>query len=137
MFRSRAAVVAVAWRSVVRGRVGCLPCCRDSSYHVGGKRMENDPKRVIVTEACCEACNIQTICVHHAHFPELRAEGVDAEAAASQLANRLSAAHDGVSDPGHREAIRVALADTRAFLDREGGPHVGRDAARSNVSRKD
>lgn len=96
--------------------------------------MELDPRRVIVTEACCEACNVQTIRVHHEHFPELRVEGMNAETAALSLANRLSAAHDGVSDPSHREAIQVALADTRAFLDRENARHASRSAPGSHGS---
>lgn len=89
--------------------------------------MNTDPRRIIVTESCCDACNVHTVRVHHEHFPEMRVEGSNAELAAGHLANRLSSAHDYVPDAIHREAIRVALADTRAFLDRTGPIHPGRD----------
>lgn len=89
--------------------------------------MSDDPKRIIVTETCCEACSIHTVRVHHQQFPELRVEGMTAEMAAGHLVNRLSAAHDSVPDPAHREAIQGALGDTRAFLKRQGPAHPGRD----------
>ena len=57
----------------------------------------------------------------------MRIEGMTAEQAADYLADRLTAALDNVSDPTHSEAVRVAIDDTRAFLDREGAVHPGRD----------
>jgi hypothetical protein len=59
----------------------------------------------------------------------MRIEGMSAEQAADHLADRLAAAFDTVSDPSHREAVRVAIDDTRAFLDREGHAHLGRDVS--------
>ena len=89
--------------------------------------MSADPRRIIVTESCCQACDVHTVQVYHQSFPEMRIEGLTAERAADILANRLTAALDSVSDPSHREAVRVAIDDTRAFLDREGAVHPARD----------
>ena len=86
-----------------------------------------DPKRIIVTESCCHACNVHSFLVHHQHFPEMRIEAMSADRAARQLANRLEAALGMVSDPHHREEIRLAIDDARAFLDREGCAHSHRD----------
>lgn len=96
--------------------------------------MSADPKRIIVTESCCEACSVHTVRVHHEKFPEMRVEGRTAEVAAGHLANRLSAAHDGVADASHREAIRNAIDDARAFLDRKGAAHPGREVSNSHPS---
>lgn len=89
--------------------------------------MDKDPRRVIVTESCCHACSVHTVHVHHEHFPEMRIEDVSAEHAAKHLANRLEAARGTTSDSLHREAVRQAIDDVRAFLDREGPRHLGRD----------
>jgi hypothetical protein len=87
-----------------------------------------DPKRIIVTESCCHACSVQNIVVHHEQFPELRIEDVSAEHAANHLVNRLEAQLGTVHDPSHREPLRQAIDDVRAFLDREGPLHICRDA---------
>jgi hypothetical protein len=84
-------------------------------------------RRIIVTESCCQACDVHTVQVYHQNFPEMRMEGMSAERAAGFLADRLTAALDSVSDPTHIEAVRVAIDDTRAFLDREGAVHPARD----------
>jgi hypothetical protein len=89
--------------------------------------MSDDPKRIIVTESLCNACSIDTVHVHHEHFPEMRIEGRTAEQAAGHLVQRLAAALDTVSDPMHCEAVRLAIGDTRAFLDRGGAVHIARD----------
>lgn len=89
--------------------------------------MSNDPRRIIVTESCCQACSVHTILVYHQTLPELRVEGLSAEKAAGQLVNRLRAALDSALDPSQREPIQVALADAQVFLDREGYVHPGRD----------
>lgn len=91
--------------------------------------MSADPKRIIVTECCCEACSVHTVRVHHEHFPEMRAEGITAEMAAGHLANRLASAQESDVDPAHRDAIRGALSDAQAFLGRKGRAHPGRDAS--------
>ena len=51
-----------------------------------------DPKRIIVTESCCHACNVHSFLVHHQTFPEMRVEAMSADRAARQLANRLESA---------------------------------------------
>jgi hypothetical protein len=89
--------------------------------------MSADPRRVIVTESCCQACDVHTVLVHHQDFPEMRVEGLTAERAAEILADRLTAALDIVCDRSRSEAVRVAIDDTRAFLDREGAVHPARD----------
>lgn len=92
--------------------------------------MNAEPKRIIVTECRCHECSVHSVLVYHESFPELRVEDTTAEKAAGHLANRLAAARDSVSDPTHREPIRLALADTQAFLDRRGSAHPGRDVSR-------
>ncbi len=87
-----------------------------------------DPKRIVVTESCCHACSVRNILVYHEHFPELRNEDVSAEHAAKHLVNRLEAQRGTAPDKLRREALRQAIDDVRAFLDREGPLHVGRDA---------
>jgi len=89
--------------------------------------MSADPRRIIVTESRCQACDVHTVLVYHRSFPEMRIEGMTAERAAGLLADRLTAALDSVSDPIHSEAVRVAIDDTRAFLDREEAVHPARD----------
>lgn len=89
--------------------------------------MKADPKRIVVTESNCHACSVHYIRVHHAHFPEMRIEDVSAEHAARQLLTRLEAARGSTPDAMHREAARQAIDDLRAFLDREGPAHLGRD----------
>jgi hypothetical protein len=89
--------------------------------------MNADPRRIIVTESCCHACSVRTVHVHHEHFPEMRVEDISAEHAARLLVNRLEAARGTTPDSWHREAVRLAIDDLRAFLDREGPTHLGRD----------
>ncbi len=89
--------------------------------------MSADSKRIIVTESRCHACSVHTIHVHHEHFPEMRVEDVSAEHAAKHLVNRLEAARANASDAFHRDAVRQAIDDIRAFLDREGPAHLGRN----------
>jgi hypothetical protein len=82
-----------------------------------------------VTESSCRACSIRTIYVYHENFPEMRIEDISAGRAALHLAGRLEAAHAAASDSLHRDAVRQAIDDIRAFLDRQGAAHVGRDAS--------
>jgi hypothetical protein len=94
----------------------------------GEERSVNaEARRIIVTESDCHTCTVHTVYVHHQSFPELRIEDVSAERAALHLANRLEAARAFAADPLHREAVRQAIDDVRAFLDREGTGHTGRD----------
>ena len=96
--------------------------------------MSADPRRIIVTETCCHACSVRTIHVHHEHFPEMRIEDISAEQAARHSVNRLEAARGTTADSLHREAVRLAIDDIRAFLDREGAIHLGRDASGTSSS---
>lgn len=95
--------------------------------------MATDPRRVIVTEHSCYACTVHTIQVYHAHFPELRFVDISAEHAARRLVDRLEAARSVASDALHREAVQQVLDDLRAFLNREGPPHLGRDLQAQTV----
>ncbi len=88
--------------------------------------MKADPRRIVVTESCCFTCDSHAIQVYHQSFPELRVEGSCSEQAVDHLADRLTAALDNVSDPLHREVVRIAIEDARAFLDREVAVHVAR-----------
>lgn len=92
--------------------------------------MSTDPRKIIVVEGLCDACGVQAIHVYHQDFPEMRIEGKSTEQAADQLATRLTAALDTVSDSSHHEAVQVAIDDARAFLGREGAFHPGRDVSR-------
>lgn len=89
--------------------------------------MSADPRRIIVTENCCQACDVHTVLVHHRNFPEMRIKGMSAEQAAEHLANQLAATLDSVSDPAHRATVQAAIGDTRAFLDREGAVQSARE----------
>ncbi len=90
--------------------------------------MSADPKRIIVTESCCDFRSVHTVLVYHQTFPELRIEGLSVEKAAGHLVNRLGASLDFSLDPWQREPVQLALSDAVAFLDREGyadpGHHV-------------
>ena len=89
--------------------------------------MSADPKRMIVTESRCHACDARSFLVHHQTFPEMRIEAMSADRAARQLANRMESALGMVSDPQNREAVRLAIDDARAFVDWERGAHSGCD----------
>jgi hypothetical protein len=89
--------------------------------------MNADPRNVIVTENACQTCGADTIQVHHQSFPEMHIGGPSAGEAAERLAQRLVSALDVVADPAHREPVRQAIADVKAFLDRKGDVHPARD----------
>ncbi len=90
--------------------------------------MSANPQGIIVTERLCQDCGVHVLLVHHETFPEMRVEALSAERAARHLANRLEAILDSATDPSRREAVLRALADARAFVDRAGLFHLGRDA---------
>jgi hypothetical protein len=91
--------------------------------------VDADARRIIVTDSSCRACSVRTIYVYHENFPEMRIEDISAEQAALHLASRLEIARASASDSLHRDAVRQAIDDVRAFLDRQGAAHVGRDAS--------
>ena len=81
---------------------------------------DDDAKGIIATESRCHACKAHSFLVHHVAFPEIRIEAMSADRAAKQLAKRLESALGMVSDPQHREEIRLAIDEARAFVDGEG-----------------
>ncbi len=84
--------------------------------------MNADARKLTITKQSCGTCGTGTTRVVHQTFPELQISGRIAEQAVAQLAGRLTVAMDVVADP-HREPLRQAIADTRAFLDRQGAAH--------------
>lgn len=69
--------------------------------------------RVIVTTGSAgHAAQAQ---VHHRDFPEIRAEGETAAAAAGQLVNHLTRALDSALTDWRRGAIQQAIADVQEF----------------------
>lgn len=93
--------------------------------------MSANPKRIIVSDSCCSACDVPTIRVYHQGFPEMRSDGMSAVEAVEHLAGQLSIALDSVSDSLHSEAVRAAIDDTEAFLGLEG---IIRSARNSEIS---
>jgi hypothetical protein len=89
--------------------------------------MRANAKKITVAENSCDVCGTKRIIVFHEVFPELRIAGPSTEQAAQQLAGRLTADLDVVTDPAHREPVRLAIADVQAFLDRTSEPHTDRD----------
>ncbi len=76
--------------------------------------MTGDPSKIIVTTGA----TADAVRVHHHDNPELHSDGESPEIAAENLANALTRELDSVPDDHHREAIRRALADVRAFVER-------------------
>ena len=76
--------------------------------------MTADPSRIIVTTGS----TADAVQVHHHDLPELRSDGESPAIAAENLANALTREIDSVVDDHHREAIRRALADVGAFIER-------------------
>jgi hypothetical protein len=89
--------------------------------------MNANPNNVIVMDYACKTCGGESIQVYHEHFPELRVAGPSAGEAAERLAMRLENSLSTVADSGHRDPALQALADVRAFVDRQGAVHPGRD----------
>ena len=76
--------------------------------------MTADPSRIIVTTGA----TADAVQVHHHDIPELHSDGESPVIAAENVANALARESDSVPDDHHREAIRRALADVRAFVER-------------------
>jgi hypothetical protein len=73
--------------------------------------MATDQDRVIVTTGT----TAQATQVQHRDFPEIRAEGENPQAAATNLANQLTRALDSALTKWRRDAIEQAIAEVRAF----------------------
>ncbi len=96
--------------------------------------MSSDPKRIIVTESRCNAGSVHTVLVYHQNFPEMHIEDVSPEAAAKHLVNRFEASRGVAPDSLHRDALRLAIDDVRAFLEYDEHIHHGHDAQGHNLS---
>lgn len=100
--------------------------------------MSADPNKIIETRACCRACGVATVQIHHRDFAAMHVEAWSVEEAAGYLVKRLATALGDAVNPSSRAAVRSALADARAFLDGESyaRPSEGRfarDRAREDV----
>ena len=73
--------------------------------------MSTDQDRVIVTTGM----TAHALLVHHRDFPEIRAEGENPEAAATNLANQLTRALDSALTKWRRDAIEQAIVEVKAF----------------------
>jgi hypothetical protein len=76
--------------------------------------METELSRVIVVQTTKAA-----VCVYHREFPEIRAEGSSPKEAASNLVNKLACTLDSALTDWRRQTVDNALADVKAFLERE------------------
>jgi hypothetical protein len=76
--------------------------------------MTTDTARVIV--APCSTGHTNQMQAHHRDFPEIRAEGDTAAAAAAQLVNHLTRALDSALTVWRRETIQQAIADVQEFV---------------------
>jgi quercetin dioxygenase-like cupin family protein len=74
---------------------------------------------VVVTEEFCNACGTPRVDVHHKNFPEQRISGESLDQAVDELVTRLHSNLTVVSDPMHRTPVQLAIADVRAFIDRD------------------
>lgn len=78
--------------------------------------MTADPNMVVVTEASCGACGTPRVKLHHQSFPEMSTSDESPRRAAESLLLHLKSSLDAVSDPGHQEPVRGAIADVQAYL---------------------
>ena len=89
--------------------------------------MKADPRNVIVAELPCNVCSTDTVSVHHQSFPEMQIHGSSVSEAVERLAQELETGLDVVTDPVHRDPIRQAIADIRAFLDENDPARLGQN----------
>ena len=86
--------------------------------------MNNNASKVTVAGLVCDACGTDNVEVFHPNFPEMRVVGNSPKEAAEDLAVKLRASLDTVSEPFHRQPVREAIADVDAFLSRVEAPHA-------------
>ena len=101
----------------------------------GEQSIAADPRRIVLTESCCQGCGVHVVLVHHESFPEMRIEALSAGRAAEHLANRLEAILDSATEPSSRETVLGALADARSFLG--GIAHVGQNVGEPTTQPKE
>lgn len=95
--------------------------------------MGADSRNVFVIENSCNICGGEAISIYHQNFPELRVGGQTVCEAAERLVNRLDSALDVVADPIHREPVRQAIADVKAFMNDHGGETSVSDLSRPST----
>lgn len=78
--------------------------------------MSSDPRRIVVTQCSCNHCGVDAVEVYHQSFPEMRISSTSAQLAAERLSIELETELATVSDAFHRDPVKLAIADVRAFL---------------------
>ena len=73
-----------------------------------------DPSKVIISPG--STGNVIQQQAYHHDFPEIRAEGENSVAAATQLVNHLTRALDSALTAYRREAVETAIADVQAYI---------------------
>ncbi len=79
--------------------------------------MSTELARVVVSPS--SPGNSTHVQAHHRDFPEIRAEGENALAAAKQLVNHLTRALDSALTTWRRDQIQTAIAEVQTFADSE------------------
>jgi len=77
--------------------------------------MSTDPSQVIFLTGATAST---TLAYHH-DFPEIRADGESPRDAAFQLSNQLLRALDSALTDWRRQSLEQAIADVRAFAERD------------------
>jgi hypothetical protein len=73
--------------------------------------MSTEASPVVITTGL----TAHTMQVHHRDFPEIRAHGPTAQAAAQQLVNQLTRALDSALTNWRRDTIQKAISEVQAF----------------------
>jgi len=81
--------------------------------------MTSNPSQVIVLPEQYTHASVHGLCAHHRDFPEIHGEGRSPKDAAMRLAELLSSALDNASSDYSRQSIQQAIADVRAFAERD------------------
>ncbi len=76
--------------------------------------MTTEPSKVTATAGATP----DSVRIYHNDFPDLRAGGDSVEDAAANLVQGLTRAIDEAEDAVHRDSLRQAIAEVRAFIER-------------------
>jgi hypothetical protein len=76
--------------------------------------MTTEPSKVTATAGATP----DSVLVSHNGFPNLRAEGDTPEDAAANLVQGRTRASTDTEDAAHRDALRQAIAEVQAFIER-------------------
>jgi hypothetical protein len=85
-----------------------------------------NPDHIVVTTEENPILAVRASTVYHRHFPEIRGQGDSPAAAIGRLADHLSRTLDNVPSDWRRERLLEAIADVRAFTQRERGGLINR-----------